>query len=114
MDSQEFVDAIKLVVRDAAVSGTLRVLQQVPGRRPTAEVTENSVWYQSLNDQQRARLSSIVRHAGDQAVFGFLCVMDGVRAIENGKEKGHLELLHIKDKATILNPSDGPMLHDLY
>lgn len=114
MDAREFVDVIKRVVRDGANSGTLSMLERPPGRRPSAEVSENSTWYQSLDEGQRARLSSIVRGAVDQAVFGFLCVIDGVRAIENGESNGRLELRYIKESSTVLNPSDGPMLHEMY
>jgi len=113
MDSREFVEVITRVVRDDAIAGTLSILQQPPGRLP-GEVTANSAWYHSLDEGQRARVSSIVRTAVDQAVFGFLCVLDGVRAIEDGETKGYLELRHIKEKASVLNPMDGPMLHDIY
>jgi hypothetical protein len=43
-----------------------------------------------------------------------LCVIDGVRTVENTDTKGQFELLHVKDKSTLLNPPGGPMLHDLY
>ena len=50
----------------------------------------------------------------DQAVFGFLCVLDGVRAVENGPDKGTFELRYLKDGSVLLNPQDEAMLHDLY
>jgi hypothetical protein len=110
VDSRNFIDIIKHSVRDAVVSGTLRILQRPPGRRPSAELTENSLWYEA----QRARLSSVIQFAVDQAVFGFLYVIDGVRVIENAESKGRLELRYIREKTTVLNPPDGPMLHDMY
>lgn len=72
------------------------------------------MWYQSLDEAQRARLSSVIQIAVDQAVFGFLCVIDGVREIENPESKGRLELRYVQDTTTVLNGLDGPMLHEMY
>jgi hypothetical protein len=114
MEGQEFVNAIKLAVRDAAISGALSLLERPPGRQPSASLLENADWYASLSESERQKLLNIIQGAVDQAVFGFLCVIDGVRAIEDGAEKGRLELRHINEKETLLNPPEGAMLHDLY
>ncbi len=52
--------------------------------------------------------------AVNRAVFGFLCVLDGVRSIEEGQDNGRLELVYHKGKSVVLNPSEGEMLHDLW
>jgi len=49
------------------------------------------------------------------AVFGFFCVLDGVRVVEDGEDKGEFELLFRKGEvATRLNDPEGELLHDLY
>jgi hypothetical protein len=113
MDSQEFVDAVRHVVGDGAVSATLMSLERPPGRAPARELKERSDWFASLDEDGRRILASTIRAAVEQAVFGFLCVLDGVSAIENQPKKGRLELFYVKDAAVRLNPTDGPMLHDL-
>jgi len=114
MDSQQFIDLLRVVVRDGAASEVMNVLQKPPGRRPPEDLVERSKWYSSLDDDQKRILSSIVLDAADRAVFGFLCVIDGVRSIENESEKGRLELRHVKNGSVLLNPPQGVMLHDLW
>jgi hypothetical protein len=114
MDAKRFVDVLRIVVRDGAASDELSVLRSPPGRRPSADLQERSTWFNSLPDDQKRILSSIILDVADRAVFGFLCVLDGVRSIENDGEKGHLELRYVKDASTLLNPTEGEMLHDLW
>jgi hypothetical protein len=114
MDSQQFIEVIRLVVRDGAAEAVMSVLQAPPGRRPPKDMMERSKWYNSLDDGQKRILSSIVLDAANHAVFGFLCEIDGVRSIENPGEKGRLELRHVKPASVLLNPPSGPMLHELW
>jgi hypothetical protein len=114
MNGKEFVELIRIVVRDGAASGVLSVLKTPPGRRPAAELRERSDWYNALDDYQKRMVLSVISDAVDRAVFGFLCVIDGVRAIDNGEKKGALELRYVKDGSVLLNPPDGEMLHDLW
>jgi hypothetical protein len=114
MDSQKFVDSLRVAVRDGAALEVMNVLQRPPGRRPTEDLQDRSRWYNSLDEDQKRILSSIVLDAADRAVFGLLCVIDGVRSIENEREKGRLELRHLKKGEVLLNPPHGPMLHDLW
>ena len=71
-------------------------------------------WYSSLDNRSRKLVASLVAEAIDTAIFGFLCVVDGVRAAENIPAKGRFELLHIGERVTLLNAPEGIMLHDLY
>ncbi len=42
-------------------------------------------------------------------IFGVLCVLDGVRAIESGPDKGELELYYVKDGTRVLlNTRNNP------
>lgn len=114
MDSKDFIRAIKKVVRDAATEDCLKMLEQPPGRRPSQHLRERAEWYKSLNLDERRYLAEIVSSAADGAVFGFLCVLDGVRVVESGSEQGTFELRYVNKEATILVSDDVEMLHDLY
>jgi hypothetical protein len=114
MDSRQFVDIIRVVVRDSAVSDTLTFLQKPTGRRPDQERLKGSGWYNSLDKDQQGIVANIIKDAVDRAVFGLLCVLDGVRAVEDGPIKGHFELRYVKTNVTVLNAPDGEMLHDIY
>jgi len=114
MDSREFVSALRLAVRDGAVAEELSVLKRPPGRRPPETLAENSAWYNNLDDEQKRILSVVLYDAVDRAVFGVLCVLDGVRAIENDSDKGRLELRYVKNGSVVLNPPGGEMLHELW
>jgi hypothetical protein len=114
MDSRQFISALRLVVRDDAVSEELNLLKNPPGRRPPENLKENSAWYNTLDDEQKRILSVVLHDVVDRTVFGVLCVLDGVRAIENGVDKGRLELRYVKNGSVLLNPPEGEMLHELW
>ena len=114
MDAHKFVRAVEIAVRDGAVSEALQNLARPSGRRPPHELAERSIWYRGLSETDKEKLHEVLSEAVDQTIFGFLCVLDGVRSIEDGEQKGKLELRYVKEDVTLLNPSDGPMLHDLY
>jgi hypothetical protein len=114
MTGEDFVMAIRRAVRDAAIEGTVQTLENPPGRRPRPELLAQSDWYRSLSEQQRELMTGVVRHAVDSAVFGFLCVLDGVRVVEDDEVKGDFELRYIKGSAEVLSGPDLPMLHEIY
>ncbi len=114
MDERAFVDVIRRVVRDGAKRDILSSLRQPPGRRPPEQLIDKSRWYNALTDVDKAFVESVVGDCVTQAVFGFLCVIDGVRAIEDGSDRGSLELYYTKAGASsLLNRPEGLMLHDL-
>lgn len=114
MDSRQFINALRVVVRDGAVSEEFSVLKKPPGRRPPENLKEISAWYNTLDDEQKRILSVVLCDVVDRAVFGFLCVLDGVRAIENDADKGRLELRYVKNGSVLLNSPEGEMLHELW
>jgi hypothetical protein len=114
MDSQQFVDALRVVVRDGAVSEELNVLKKPPGRQPPENLKENAAWYNALDDEQKRILSVVLHDVVDRAVFGILCVLDGARAIESDGDKGRLELHYVKNGSVLLNSPEGELLHELW
>jgi hypothetical protein len=60
-------------------------------------------------------LHEALTYAAESAVFGVMCVLDGVRAIESGSEKGDLELYYVKgDRKILLNDPQNEELHNLF
>lgn len=115
MDGGQFVGAIKLYVRDAAISGAVETLLDPPGRNVPDAVRCSSEWFNALASDDREQVERAIASAVDSAVFGMLAVIDGVRAVEDTSEKGDFILIHKKaDKETFLNPNDGEYLHDIY
>jgi len=114
MDGRNFIRRVKQVVRDAAIEDTIEVLQLPPGRSPSNNIKKQSDWYRSLSPEDRKFLTEAIANAVDRGIFGLLCVLDGVRVVENGEVKGTFELNYVKDGRTLLNATDAPMLHDLY
>ena len=82
MDKRTFVDAIRVAVQEAAVVGTISMLTRPQGRRPQRESLMLSAWFNGLSFGDRQKVERLIQQTAEAAVFGFLCVLDGVRAIE--------------------------------
>ena len=113
MNADEFITAVKVAVRNAAVMGTISILANPPGRRPSTHLRTASFFFNSLGTEQRQQVEAVVSIAVDQAVFGFLAVLDGSRAFES-HGKGRLELRYLGDNEIVLNSENEPPLHELY
>jgi len=114
MDKAEFVEVIRLVVQEGSVDDTRSVLSHPPGRKPVPELAALSAWFKQLPPEDQQNVLSVARLTSGYAVFGFLCVLDGVRTIENGPNKGTLELLYRRGDVDVrLNDNKGSALHEL-
>jgi hypothetical protein len=114
MTGEDFVAAIKRSVRDSAIQDCRALLEKPPGRRPAQALVAQSNWYLSLSAHDQRRLAGVIQEAVDTALFGFFCVLDGVRAVEDGPIKGDFVLNYVKDTSTPLNGPALPCLHDLF
>ena len=113
MNSQEFVDAISKVVLDSAVHGIQKRLEEPAGRSPAKEIIEMSAWYNSLKEADKQIALKIINKSVRDAVFGFLCLLDGSAAIEDS-DKGALELFYKKrDEIILLNDPNKAPLHEM-
>lgn len=114
MNSDELVEAIKLVVRDAAIKGELQNLAKPAGRKPRSALVEMSVWFNDLPQQDKVMVGRVIRDAVEFGVFNFFAVLDGVAVIEGGADKGELELYYVKGEDRVrLNEPSNP-LHDIF
>lgn len=53
MDQGTFVDRVRVHVRDAAVGSVASLLDGPPGRRPGADLLEQSAWYTRLTPESK-------------------------------------------------------------
>lgn len=114
MNSEEFINVIQLVVRDAAVEDTLENMMDPPGRKPAENLLTISQWFKSLAGNDKIMLEKVMQEVANAAVFGFCAVLDGARSIENTPIKGDLELYFVKDGERVrLNEPTNP-LHDIF
>lgn len=114
MNSDEFVEAIKLVVVDGAVSGELENLEKPAGRKPRPSLVEMSVWFNGLPEQDKVMVGRVIRDAVKFGVFNFLAVLDGVAVIESSPDKGDLELYYVKNGNRVRLNEPGNPLHDIF
>ena len=115
MDSKQFVAALKLAVERSSVEGIKELLIKPPGRKPNAEMLRRSGWFNNLSDEDKDMVMEIAGESVKFSVFGFLCVLDGVRAIEDEEDKGILKLFFEKDgNSALINDPGKEFLHDLY
>ena len=114
MNQEEFVDVIKLVVIDGSIKAVESNLIKPAGRQPQKELVELSDWFNRLNFEDKIMVRKLITESVETGVFGFLCVLDGVSAIEASGEKGSLVLNFEKQGvSTWLNNPDENYLHDL-
>ena len=114
MDNIEFIEVIKLVVEKSSINSVVENLKKPPGRSPSVHLLELSQWYNNLSESDRSFVYKVISESVSTSIFGFLCVLDGVRAIENGK-KGELKLYYEKDDLKILlNDFNSEFLHDIF
>ncbi|WP_238340168.1 hypothetical protein [Citrobacter sp. NCU1] len=50
MDSEKFIDALNIVVKDAAVVDVVSLLKSPPGKKPSKELVDVSNFYNSHTD----------------------------------------------------------------
>ena len=114
MNSEEFILIIRKVVRDQTIEDLIDNLKCPPGRKISVEEQTRSEWFNELPDEDRSNVEGLISDAVDEALFGFLSVLDGIRAIEHGDERGRLVLAYKNQDHELLNDPNKIGLHDLY
>ena len=115
MTRENFVQGISVAVQAAGVRATLQDLRDA-GSLASPWRTDLSAWFNQLPEKEAEMVNRAVRLAVDVSVFGFLCVLDGVRVIEQGEDKGEIKLTYTKHGEEVrLNGWDGGLdLHDIF
>jgi len=115
MNAEEFINMIKLVVVKASIEAMGETMDKPAGRNPAQDLLELSGWYKQLNDENKTMVLKVIKESVEMSVFGFLCVLDGVTAIENEEMKGTLSLHYEKNNTReLINHPDKEYLHNLF
>ncbi len=115
MTSNDFINILDKYIKNTTARGVISVLEKPPGKKPDKKLIETSNWYIRLNDDDKKMVASIVNDTVKSALFNFLCVIDGVIAIESSGKKGRLELSFCKDnERVLLNDPGEEYLHDKF
>lgn len=114
IDIEFFVRALKSECRDAAVTDCIASFRSPPGRTPRPELVQIAKWFIGLSDSERTMVESAMAEAADATLFGVLCVLDGVRAIEAEEEKAEYVISAVRaGETTQISPTET-FLHDIY
>jgi hypothetical protein len=115
MNATDFITAIKAYVTNSAIRNTTTSAERPVGRKISEEKQLISSWFNSLNQEEKKLCALLMKEAVDDAIFGILCVIDGVRVIEETEEKSEFELVQVKHgERNLINKPDENYLHDIY
>ncbi len=113
MDSLEFVKVVREIVLNSTVSGIHKTLLHPPGRSPAKDLIAISNWFLNLSEEDKEMMLRVIKMASRDTAFSFLCMLDGVIAIE-GPDKGDLKLYYEKrGKKVLINDQSKINLHEL-
>ena len=112
MNAAQFMEAVKLYVRDSSVESELNLLSDPPERRPPDSLKRRSEWFRKLNSEDQEFVKQVIFEAVNAGIFHLLCVLDGVKVID--EERGKFELRYIGNEMTLLNDPKEDYLHDLF
>jgi hypothetical protein len=106
----EFVSALVSSVFDSTVKGVVSSLESPPGRSPHGRAVIMHEWFVGLAPADQRFVGEVVRDAAHSALFGVLCVLDGVRVIDAAPHVDLALTASSGEERSILN-EDGE-LHD--
>lgn len=119
MDRNEFIEAVYKYIALNAYTDAVESLKKPVGRQPSKEDILRSERYLSLSDEAKEVCDWVAKDSVDSALFGFFCVLDGVRNINATIANSRLRLtLETESETFILADNTEylgtPDLHDLY
>jgi hypothetical protein len=115
MNNMEFVKVINTAVGESAVYGTLKNLENLPGKKPAEQLVILSSWYKQLSEDDKEMVVKVMKAVVNSSIFGFLAVLDGVRIVEDNPDKGQFELYYVNGgDRKLLNDANEDYLHDIY
>jgi len=115
MQPEQFVSALKQVVEDNSIDDVLINISKLSGTKIDHRLKYLISWHNDLDIEGQQCVKEIIKEAVSTTLFGLFCVFDGVRAIEDGPNRGSLELYYVKDgNKLLLNDINEEFLHDIY
>jgi hypothetical protein len=114
MNSYEFVGGLKNYVYEHAAPNAIESLDR-PDKDDSADFLRAADWVKSLAPPDRVHLLRAMKLAAEDAIFGMLCVLDGVRVVENSSDKSQFALLAIRNlEIDVITDVRGELLHDIF
>jgi hypothetical protein len=101
MENIEFINALQIHVRDAAILDTISELKAPVGRRVSGAARLRSDWYKDLKEEDSKIVNEIIALAVHGALFGVLASIDGARKIV--EEDGDFRLFFEEQKLSELH-----------
>jgi hypothetical protein len=114
MQPIDFVQSLKSECRDSAVSDCVSSFEDPPGRRPSPALVELSQWFLGLQATDRQFVIRAMQEVADSTLFGVLCVLDGVRAIESEHDKSEFTVSAARGGVVSVIAPGEEFLHDMY
>jgi hypothetical protein len=108
MNTDDFIDGVRVVVYHGSIKTTLQELDHPPGRRARRDLVELSSWYHGLSAQDKDRVKEVVQQAVYSAVFQMMAALDQVSKID---DEG-TDLYLTTGDGTVLNENYD--LHELF
>lgn len=115
MNAEQFIDGIKIFLRDNKKKRFLKHFENLPGRNPHKKDIFISEGIKKLDTESRKLLEAVIDESIDSTIFSFLCILDHVRFIEDVGEKTTFELYAVKNgERVLINDPNKEELHNLY
>ena len=114
MDNDQFIELVRLLVSKLGMQAVKQNITKPAGRSPQAKYLVMSSFYNSRNNEEKEIVDLIIKESVDTAIFQFLCMLDGVIAIENEKEGGLKLYYESNSKRVLINDPDHDYLHDIF
>lgn len=116
MNDQEFVDAIKEHVFDSAIEGVMSQIISPSGTKPSVTLLKLNNWFHEQDEETQSRIRQCIKAGAHSALFGMLCVLDGVRLIHEDLRNGQLRLVLRTDTQEIVlsDNQEFSELHDIF
>ena len=111
MNQLEFIKKLNKIVKENSYKDIISTLEDPPGRRPAEKLKEMSEFYNSQDSKEV--INNIISFSIESTIFSFLCLLDGVRKLDN--ENGSLQLFYDNNNSkNLLNNSEEDYLHDIF
>lgn len=111
MNQLEFIKKLNKIVKENGYKDIISTLEAPPGRRPAEKLKEMSEFYNSQDSKEV--INNIISFSIESTIFSFLCLLDGVRKLDN--ENGSLQLFYDNNNSkNLLNNSEEDYLHDIF
>jgi hypothetical protein len=112
---EKFIEAVYSGVYIPAVSGSIKNIENPPGRGPSEKLLELHRWFAALDEDQKAMTEMAMADAADGAIFGLLCLLDNVRpVVDFFREELRLKVVSNGQERDLFSVGDFEELHGLF